>query len=63
MLHLDLSEAEARQLREILGVARNELLWEIARTDNRAYRHELVVREGFLAGLLERLTQPGAEAA
>jgi hypothetical protein len=63
MIRIDLEDAEARRLREILEIARDELLREIARTDDRAFRHELVVREELLAGLLARLVQPGAEAA
>jgi hypothetical protein len=63
MVRIELDDSEARRLREILGIARDELLREIAHTDDRAFRHELVIREELLAKLLGRLAHPGAEAA
>jgi len=63
MFRIDLEDAETRRLREILVIARDELRREIAHTDDRAFRHELVLREELLDGLLERLEHSGAEAA
>ncbi len=54
-MELTLTETEVRVLTEILEADRKDLLMQIARTDNRAMKAGLKVREDLLRGILERL--------
>ena len=55
---LDLSQDDARMLNEVLQNYLPELKRELARTEVKTLRHELVLREEFCERLLERLAVP-----
>lgn len=55
-MHLELTDDEAHTLREVLRDYLPELRMEVARTDAREFRHEMVKRQEVcerLLGLLE----------
>ena len=54
---LDLTELDARMLRELLQDYLPELKREVARTDVKTLRHELVQRQELCERLLDRLAQ------
>jgi hypothetical protein len=55
MVELQLTQAEAEMLREILSIYCAELRTEIAHTDSREFRRPLREREEFLSRLAARL--------
>jgi hypothetical protein len=55
MIHLDLSDEEARLLRELLESDLSELRTEIAGTDTHDFRERLKQKEAALASLRARL--------
>jgi hypothetical protein len=57
---LDLTEADARMLRELLQDYLPELKREVARTDVKTLRHELVQRQELCERLLDRLASVAA---
>jgi hypothetical protein len=57
---LELTQDEARQLRELLQDHLPELKREVARTDVRSLRHELAVRQELCERLVDRLGAPNA---
>ena len=62
-MELTLSGAEKFVLREILEKAINEILMEIAHTDNRKMREGLKEREEILKGLLAKVPAVASTAA
>lgn len=54
-MNLDLTEDDARMLRELLQDYLPEIKREVARTDVKTLRHELVLRQEMVERLLERL--------
>lgn len=54
---LDLTELDARMLRELLQDYLPELKREVARTDVKTLRHELVQRQELCERLLDRLAK------
>lgn len=62
MLHLELSEAECKELRHILENYLSHLSLEIRHTHHREFKEILRRREQMITNLLERLGQP-VEAA
>ncbi|HSQ32964.1 MAG TPA: hypothetical protein VLN49_24080 [Gemmatimonadaceae bacterium] len=54
---LDLTDADARMLRELLQDYLPELKREVARTDVKTLRHELVQRQELCERLLDRLAK------
>lgn len=57
---LDLTEDDARMLRELLQDYLPDLKRETARTDVKTLRHELVLRQELCERLLDRLAVPSA---
>jgi hypothetical protein len=55
---LDLSQADARMLEEVLQNYLPDLKREVARTEVKTLRHELVQRQELCERLLERLASP-----
>jgi predicted house-cleaning noncanonical NTP pyrophosphatase (MazG superfamily) len=55
-MELVLTDAECALLRETMGKAINDLLMEIARTDNRKMRGMLKEREEVMKALLAKLS-------
>lgn len=55
MTHLDLTDDDARLLRELLKSALLDLRREIAHTDSREFRHTLVERQEGIERLLQGL--------
>jgi hypothetical protein len=55
---LDLTEADARMLNEVLQNYLPDLRREVARTEVKTLRHELVMRQELCERLLERLASP-----
>lgn len=53
---LDLSQDDARMLREVLQNYLPDLKREVARTEVKTLRHELVLRQELCERLLQRLT-------
>jgi hypothetical protein len=62
-MEMALTASEMRVLRETLEKALNDLLMEIARTDNRKMREGLKEREEILKGILDRLPVEAHTAA
>jgi hypothetical protein len=54
-MNLDLTEDDARMLRELLQDYLPEIKREVARTDVKTLRHELVLRQEMVERLLDRL--------
>jgi hypothetical protein len=54
-MQLSLNEEEARTLRELLHDYLPELRMEVARTDARDFRHELIKRQDLCERLLDDL--------
>lgn len=54
---LDLTDGDARMLRELLQDYLPELKREVARTDVKTLRHELVQRQELCERLLDRLAK------
>jgi hypothetical protein len=54
-MHVDLTTEEAARLKEVLRDCITQLNREIARTDDRQFRHELVQREELCERLIVRL--------
>ena len=54
-MKLHLTEDDARMLRELLQDYLPEIKREVARTDVKTLRHELVLRQEMVERLLERL--------
>lgn len=54
-MHLELTDDDARMLRELLQDYLPEIKREVARTDVKTLRHELVLRQEMVERLLERL--------
>lgn len=54
-MEITLTGAEKLVLRETVSKAINEMLMEIANTDNRKMRDGLKEREGVLKGILDKL--------
>lgn len=52
---LDLTQDDARMLRELLQDYLPEIKREVARTDVKTLRHELVLRQELVERLVERL--------
>ena len=59
-MQIDLSDEDARVLRELLDGVLPDLKREIARADDRAFRHQLVLRQELAERLVSRLGQGGA---
>lgn len=57
---LDLTPDDARMLHELLQDYLPEIKREVARTDVKTLRHELVLRQELVERLLERLTTAAA---
>lgn len=57
-MNLDLTEDDARMLRELLQDYLPEIKREVARTDVKTLRHELVLRQEMVERLLDRLPMP-----
>lgn len=57
---LDLTEDDARMLRELLQDYLPDLKRETARTDVKTLRHELVLRQELCERLLDRLAVPSS---
>jgi hypothetical protein len=55
---LDLTQDDARMLRELLQDYLPEIKREVARTDVKTLRHELVLRQELVERLVERLPTP-----
>jgi hypothetical protein len=62
-MELELTGAEKFVLRETLEKAVNEMLMEIANTDNRKMREGLKEREELLRGILAKLSAAARTAA
>lgn len=62
-MEITLTGAEKLVLRETVEKAINEMLMEIANTDNRKMREGLREREEILKGILEKLTAEVRTAA
>jgi len=62
-MEMALTASEMRVLRETLEKALNDLLMEIARTDNRKMREGLKEREEILKAILDRLPVEAHTAA
>jgi hypothetical protein len=62
-MEITLTGAEKLVLRETVGRAINELLMEIANTDNRKMRKGLKEREEILKGILDMLPDEARAAA
>lgn len=54
-MHVDLTADEAAMLKSLLTDCLPDLKREIARTDNHAFRHQLVQREELCERLIARL--------
>jgi hypothetical protein len=54
-MQIDLSDEDARVLRELLDGVLPDLKREIARADDRAFRHQLVLRQELAERLVSRL--------
>lgn len=54
-MHVELTAEEARTLQALLRDAVPDLLREIARTEDHAFRHELVMREELAERLVNQL--------
>ena len=54
-MNLDLTDEDARMLRELLQDYLPEIKREVARTDVKTLRHELVLRQEMVERLLDRL--------
>ncbi len=63
MVHLELSEDEAKILHTVLENYHSHLEVEIHRTYKREFRGALKEREKFLLGIIERLRKHRAQAA
>ena len=62
-MQIDLSDEDARVLRELLDGVLPDLKREIARADDRAFRHQLVLRQELAERLVSRLGQSSAPRA
>ena len=62
-MEITLTGAEKLVLRETVEKAINEMLMEIANTDNRKMREGLKEREGILKGILDKLPAEVSTAA
>jgi hypothetical protein len=54
-MHLDLTDDDALMLRELLQDYLPEIKREVARTDVKSLRHELVLRQEMVERLMDRL--------
>jgi hypothetical protein len=61
-MHVDLTTEEAATLQGLLRDSILDLKREIARTEDRGFRHELVQREELCERLIQRLDSTGARA-
>jgi len=59
-MQIDLSDEEARVLRELLDGVLPDLKREIARAEDRAFRHQLVLRQELAERLVARLRSGSA---
>jgi len=59
MIQLDLTEAEAAILREVVESALSNLSYEIADTDRQDFRNDLKARRDVLKKVQDALDQPG----
>jgi hypothetical protein len=59
-MYISLDTDQARVLREIVDHARTELLFEIARSDVREFREQLVEREHVVESLQAKLSDQAA---
>jgi hypothetical protein len=62
-MQIELSDEEARVLRELLDGVLPDLKREIARAEDRAFRHQLVLRQELSERLVSRLGQGSAPRA
>ena len=62
-MHVDLTTDEAATLKGLLRDCIPELKREIARTDDRSFRHELVMREELCERLITRLDADPSRSA
>lgn len=62
-MELRLNESEERLLLEILEERHKNLIHEIARTDHREFKHELLLRCRVIEGMLQKIKDLGAAAA
>ena len=62
-MQIDLSDEDARVLRELLDGVLPDLRREIARAEDRAFRHQLVLRQELAERLVSRLGQGSAPRA
>ena len=60
---IDLSDEETRVLRELLDGVLPDLRREIARSEDRAFRHQLVLRQELAERLMTRLGSGAAPRA
>jgi hypothetical protein len=60
-MQLNLSDHETRLLRDLLQNYLPDLRREVARTEDRTFRHELVERQNLVERLLDRLGIHAAE--
>ena len=58
-MHLDLNDTEAHELRALLHDYLPELRLEVARTEARDFRHELIKRQEVCERVLELLDEAG----
>jgi hypothetical protein len=59
-MQIDLTDEEAGLLRDLLEGLLPDLRREIARTDDHAFRHQLVLRQELSERLIARLSRPAA---
>ena len=62
-MQIDLSDDEARVLRELLDGVLPDLKREIARAEDRTFRHQLVLRQELAERLASRLAGSSAPRA
>ena len=62
-MQIDLSDDEARVLRELLDGVLPDLKREIARAEDRTFRHQLVLRQELAERLVSRLAGSSAPRA
>ena len=62
-MQIDLTDEDARVLRELLYGVLPDLKREIARADDRAFRHQLVLRQELAERLVSRLGQGSVSRA
>ena len=62
-MQIDLNDEETRVLRELLDGMLPDLRREIARAEDRVFRHQLVLRQELAERLVSRLGQGSASPA